>query len=367
MGHISRIRLVNFRNYDELDLKPGPGVSIFSGKNGQGKSNFLESVYFLSLLRSFRSKQVQNLKKWGESGFMISANIDVGIGLPLDMRISYADKRELYKNGGAVYRSSDFIRYINAVAFVPEDIQLVKGTAGIRRQFMDIILSQLYPVYMSGLQLYNRALKNRNSIIRKAKSKSDLDKTVLKSFDGEMVKWGTAISEYRAFWINSFREKVDHFTEMMFPEGSKLEVLYDCSLNMPEITEEAYFSSLDRNFDRDYHRRQTHIGPHRDELIINLNGKLLNSFGSEGQCRLASLVLKMAAAEMMIENDDLDNVVLLIDDVIGELDEARKDAFLQTVSRGDQVFLACTEVPEYFKDKEYQGYRVNSGSVKRIK
>ena len=367
MGFLSEIYLENFRNYNSQKLAFQAGLNIFAGENGHGKSNMLEAIYFLSLLRSFRCKNVQNLKNWKTDSFLLKGTIDQEDALDDHLQINYGEKRVLRINDSAVSRSSDFIRKINAVSFTPEDIELIKGSAGARRQFIDITLSQMSPSYLRHLLNYNKALKARNTLLRNNEDGKALDQSLFNTYEKMMVESGIIITRERIKLLKQFEDKIRHFTELMFPEGKKLKVIYQSSVfksTKPDaVKEEIFQQKLDESYTKDLQRGMTQIGPHRDDLFILLQGKSLSSFGSEGQCRLASLVLKMTAAEQLIENDSTENVVLLIDDVLGELDEKRKAAFLKTIMRGDQVFIACTEVPEYCKSLDYSLYNVSNGSV----
>ena len=289
--------------------------------------------------------------------------------LPDDLQISYGDKRVLKINNSSVSRSTDFIRKINTVSFTPEDIELIKGSAGNRRQFLDITLSQLSPAYLRHLQNYNKALKARNTLLRNHEDGKAIDQSLFNTYEKMMVEAGTLITKQRISLLKSFEDKIRHFTELMFPEGKKLKVIYQSSIaktsDENSFTENLFHQKLDESYTKDFQRGMTHVGPHRDDLFILLQGKSLSSYGSEGQCRLASLVLKMTAAEQLIENGSTGNVLLLIDDVLGELDEKRKNAFLKTIMRGDQIFIACTEVPEFCKKLDHEIFKVENGHIRQ--
>ena len=370
MGFLSEIYLENFRNYSSQKLEFFPGLNIFCGENGHGKSNMLEAVYFLSLLRSFRCKNIQNLKNWKVDSFSIKGTVHQEDSLADKLQVNYGEKRLLKINDSSVSKSTDFIRKINAVSFTPEDIELIKGSAGNRRQFLDITLSQMSPSYLRHLQTYNKALKARNTLLRNNEGGSNLDQNLLNTYEKMMVEAGVIITKERISLLKSFEDKIRYFTELMFPEGKKLKVIYQSSVfkNSHEnsIREDIFQQKLDESYSKDLQRGMTQIGPHRDDLFLLLQGKSLSSFGSEGQCRLASLVLKMTAAEQLIENKSTENVVLLIDDVLGELDEKRKAAFLKTIMRGDQVFIACTEIPEFCKTLDHKVFTVESGSATEV-
>jgi DNA replication and repair protein RecF len=366
MGYLSKLSLENFRNYSKTELKFTPGLTIFLGENGQGKTSLLEALYFLSLLRSFRTKNVQNLKTWKQDTFHISGSLEHEDLLADQLQVIYGDKRKLLMNGNPINRSSEFIRQINAISFTPEDIELIKGPAGNRRQFLDILLSQLSPNYLTSLQKYNKALKSRNVILRKH-AEDEGCQSMLSAYEELLVQYGSQICLDRLELLDKLAPKIASFTTQMFPQEKKMKLIYQSSLGKITADIESLKSIFTQKFKENQHkdilRGMTHIGPHRDDTFILLSGKSLSAFGSEGQCRLASLVLKMAAAEQLIEDQQTDNVLLLIDDVLGELDAVRKDAFLKTIMRGDQVFIACTEVPEYCQNLDYTLYTIENGAT----
>jgi DNA replication and repair protein RecF len=367
VGYLSEISLEKFRNYQNLSLDLSPGLNIFIGENGQGKTNLLEAIYFLSLLRSFRCKNTQNLKQFKCDSFNLSGTIKQDDTLPDRLEINYAEKRTLKVNNNPINKSSEFIRKINTVSFTPEDIELIKGAAGNRRQFLDILLSQLSPNYLSSLQNYNKALKARNKLLRNSSDNETYDTAMFATYDSLLIEYGTDISFARYDIIAKLENKIRHFNKSMFPEKRKMKVLYSSTisrtLSSTEELKTSFRQKLKESFQKDLNRGITHTGPHRDDLLILLDGKSLSNYGSEGQCRLASLVMKMSSAEQLIEDNGTNNVLLLIDDVLGELDLERRTAFLRTIMRGDQVFIACTEIPEFCKTQEHISYRIVNGTA----
>ncbi len=367
MGYLSEISLENFRNYQNLTLSFKSGLNILVGENGQGKSNLLEAVYFLSLLRSFRCSNVQNLKQWKNNYFKIHGIIKQKDRLDDNLEIVYSEKRTLKINNSPLTKSSEFIKRLNAVSFAPEDIDLIKSGAIYRRQFLDIFLSQISPSYLNHLQIYNKAIKARNALIRQANENQEFNPTLFATYDKMLISSGTFITNERIKMLEIFEVKIRHFTKLMFPEGDKLKLVYQSSITKltenEKISEDLYKEKLTLSYKSDLNNGATKFGPHRDDLLVLLNGKSLISFGSEGQCRLASLVLKISSAEQLIDNSSTENVILLIDDVLGELDEFRREAFLKTILRGDQIFVACTEIPNYLKDIPHQAFKVESGNI----
>lgn len=366
MGYLSQVYLHNFRNYFDQRIELKPGLTVLSGANGQGKTSFLEAVYFLSLLRSFRTRKTPQLCNWQHKDFWLAASLhDEEEFQDTQLSVVYGSKRTLSINSETVAKSSDFIRQFNAVCFVPEDIEIIKGPSSERRQFIDVLLSQLYPSYLFILQSYNKALKSRNAILRQCAKEQRQDLTLINSFSEALIKYGKMVHEFRQRLLTLLQPIVNDFTKKMFPGHSDFTM--SAQSNYPADAkdfEESYRQTLQQDLLKDIKRCQTTAGPHRDEIQMLLNGKVLSDFGSEGQCRLASLILKTSAAELLIQQSaehQNQSVILLIDDVIGELDEKRKEAFFATILRGDQVFLACTETPEAIKKITHNSIKVEGG------
>ncbi|MDD7984089.1 DNA replication/repair protein RecF [Lentisphaera marina] len=360
MGFISRIQLKNFRNYPELELDLEPGISVFRGRNGQGKTAFLEGLGFLSLLRSIRSSHTRHLKNWQSDHFGIRACLDRVTRPELDLNVYYGEKRQLSLDGNRVATTSDFIGVIKSVAFMPEDIEIVKGSASWRRQYLDILLSQLSPGYLQSLKHYQKALKSRNQILKRGVN-VDLELDV---WDDILIQHGCEVLQARIDLLPRLSQAVSQLVSKMLKEDFVLDLRYNNSVaKNAESLVSSYREKLYENRERDKLYKVTHQGPHRDDLQINLNGRSLSHFGSEGQCRLSSLILKAAAVELLLPVEKPDCLILLIDDVLGELDEFSRRAFLKCVSRGDQVFIACTEIPVGLEAYDYKVYEVDEGRV----
>ena len=362
MTILKRLVLKNFRNYDSLDLEFDSGVNILMGNNGQGKSNVLEAIYFISLLRSFRSSKIRNLYRWHQRSFMIRAHLQSS-GSEQIVALEYSDKRRLKHNGEAVNRSSDFINQLYTVAFVPEDIELVKGSASSRRRFLDISLSQLEMKYMSTLQEYNKALKSRNQLLKQQNSNPG----VIQAFDKLLISRGAEIIRSRVHFFEQFEDYLQLISNQLMAEGSQFRLRYIPSVSRGEEESTNWESRLETvlaaNLERDMQYGMTHNGPHRDDFGIYFNDKDLANFGSEGQCRLSAVILKMAKARYLMKEKNESGIILLIDDVIGELDEERKKAFFKSLEDADQVFLACTDKSD-IQGLDYEHYfLVENGKI----
>ncbi|MCJ8329817.1 MAG: DNA replication/repair protein RecF [Lentisphaeria bacterium] len=362
MAILKQLYLNNFRNFESLDIEFSAGINVFVGDNGQGKSNLLEAVYFLSILRSFRTNKVQNIYRWDTTDFIIRGQIKNASGEEKAALQYNSQKRQLRLNGEPVNKASDFIGRFFAVAFVPEDIELVKGSAGDRRRFLDITLTQLYPDYLSLLQNYDKGLKARNKLLRKGTASL----AQIQAFDQVIIPKAAAIMNYRREFFGDFKEKLNTSAHELQAEGDKLKLKYEPSISFPKNNGdliEHIQNQFTASLEKDFQRGMTQAGPHRDDFQVLLNGRQLHRFGSEGQCRLAAICIKLAKASFLLEEKNEKEIILLVDDVIGELDNERLSAFYKSLQRVDQVFLACTS-EEHVRNLEIdQIYYVEDGQI----
>ncbi len=363
MAILKRIVLHNFRNYEKLDISFADSTNVFVGENGQGKTNLLEAIYFLSILRSFRCSRVRNLYRWRQSSFLIRAYIE-GDDHSTTVGLEYGDKRRLRIDGETISRASDFIGRLYTVAFVPEDIDLIKGSASERRRFLDITLTQLWPDYLLTLQSYDKALRSRNALLRQDRTSW----AAIQAFDDVLIEHGAKLVHRRLQFFKEYRSFVNDSAARLLPDGSSFELKYQ---SIGKLNEDAALDEiaanlralLDSNRERDQQRGMTHGGPHRDDFQPLLNSKNLSNFGSEGQCRLGAMILKLAKANHLLERKEHEAVILLVDDVIGELDERGRQAFFQAVERADQVFVVCTEYDKLSGITVEKRFHVDAGTV----
>jgi len=371
MGYLSHLRLRSFRNYAALDLDLAPQFNVLVGANGQGKSNILESICYLALLRSFRSKRIAPLKQWGASGFFVGGKLS-GLddaSLPVELSIGYDDKRVLRFNQHPVDRASEFINAFICVTLVPEDIELITGAAGLRRRFLDIFLCQVEPLYLLNLQRYLEALRCRNVMLRQP---GKYPPSAFASYEGILVEHGAFLLCHRVRWLKRLNaalstlsprllSSTDLVVSVVFtPSVSRCDDRAETQIEMMACFAEA----LERSRDRDVTDGATRCGPHRDGFSFHLNRRDLSLFGSEGERRAACLALRLSCLELVKETiGDRRPVVLLVDDVFGELDPLRRRSFFAALSLADQVLITCTEMPNELEDVSPSVYRVEGGEV----
>jgi len=355
---IKQITLRQFRNYEELDLSVTAPVNVLIGNNGQGKSNLLEAIFFLSMLRSFRTSQVRELKKIGSGGFYIGMEADSGRGWSEKLEVEYGDLRKLQIDGVNVNRSSEFIRRLRTVVFSPEDIQIVTDNSSYRRRFIDMFVSLLEPVYMLSLQQYLTALKARNIALRCHHP----DEAMVKAYEPIMAENAAVIIHYRSLYLRQLEAEIGKLLSEFHGLNKIFNIRYRADI---DGTVEDLQKILDSGRRRDLERGFTGCGPQLDEIDLMFDGKLLRSFGSTGQCRLISLCLKMAEVNLLSETmkEEKNKLIVLVDDVTGELDDPTRRCFFDVINRAGQSFFTFTSHPSdiYFEKASF--FEVNNGKI----
>lgn len=333
--HLAQLRLRDFRNFARLDAGFSPGFHLLLGRNAQGKTNLLEAIYLLATLRSFRGVGGVQMIREGARGYFVGATVE-GRGRSEIKAYWSPRERKLSLNGVPVKRVADYLGTFRAVVFCSEDVQLVKGSARVRRRFLDLLLAQTQPGYLTLLLRYLQALKARNALLKPPR----VDEDQLAGFSAELIRLGQPLMEARAALVPrisplarlAFRRISDGADELNLDYQPTFTGDFAVALAASQMRERTY--------------RTTLIGPHRDDLILRVNGRPAAPFTSEGQKRTLAIALKMAQAEYL--GGILGSPpVLLIDDVMGELDATRRAGVLpllhQSHQAGGQVFMTCTE------------------------
>ncbi len=345
---LKKLYLRNYRNYSELELKVDKPVNLFIGRNGQGKTNLLEAVFFLSMLRSFRTQQIRDIKSIGQRGFIIGAEIDNPNGWSEYLEIDYIDnKRKLTIDDKPIPRASEFIKKIKTVVFSPDDIAIVNGNSSNRRRFFDFLISLLEPDYLVAMQNYSIALKSRNILLKKHSH----DYAVLKAYEKILAREGAVISAFRDEYTRILTEIMKKILANFFDYATiSFKIIYHPV--QLEFSEDKILERFDYEREKDIKRGFSSFGPQTDEFDIVLNGKLMRNYASNGQCRLIALCLKMASVEILASREDSNNIVVLVDDVTGDLDPVIKKSFYKVIENAGQIFFTFTEIPndEYFKN-----------------
>ncbi|MGE5553843.1 MAG: DNA replication/repair protein RecF [Betaproteobacteria bacterium] len=345
------LRLANFRNYKEQEIAPHGRLNLLVGLNAQGKSNLLEAVYLLATGRSYRGASDAAMVRWGEGGFAVRGLVRRSYG-EVSLEVSYQvdGRKRVRVNGTDVRRLSELFGYLMAVIFSPEDLQLVKGGPVHRRRFLDLELAQIDPAYRQDLVDYQQVLVQRNNLLRQWPA-APLDQ--LSVWDEQLVALGARLQAKRARTVRSLSRLAAeaHRRITAGREGLRLAYLAaagpaatrtEAGEEKDEWTAEAFRERLAGELERvrplELRRGMTLLGPHRDDLLLEVDGAEARSFASQGQQRTAALALKLSEIEFMRQETG-EYPLLLLDDVMSELDEGRRRFLLEAAGERTQVFV----------------------------
>lgn len=341
MPVINDISLSGFRSYDQAEFSFDADRILLLGENGSGKSNLLEAIGFLSVLRSFRGARTRELFRVGSSAFTISAGMDInGVTERLTVREDAAapGKRELYIGRAKIARASEFIREFRVVSFAPEDHLLASGSSACRRRFFDMLISMLSPEYFRSLARYQRALAQRNRALKFRAERAAV------SFEEELAEQAVFIMKCRRETLAVVEERVSGLLNGRYGFTAVPR------FSLPEDTALAA-EKLALSRPSDLKRGCTQCGPQQDDFDFKLENRSLRYCGSNGQHRLLSLLLKLAGFSM-IRSNSAKPVVVIADDVTGELDRENRQLFYRHIASADQLFFAAAVMPqdEFFRD-----------------
>jgi len=331
---LAHLRLRDFRNYPRLDADFAPGFHLLLGRNAQGKTNILEAIYLMATLRSFRGVGSAQMVRHGQKGYFVGGRV-VGQGEHQIRMYWSAKERSLVLDAGPVRRLTDYLGVFRTVVFCTEDLQLVKGAARCRRRFLDLLLSQTHPTYLPLLQRYAQALRSRNALLKRPL----LDEAALESFTRELVTAGGEILRLRRELVPRVSPLARLAYRRIAHDAEELRIEYRPGVKQDFAVELAQSRRREQTY------RATIVGPHRDDLELLLDDRSAAQFGSEGQKRTLAIALKMAQAEYLTGLLGAPPV-LLIDDIMGELDEKRRSGLLPLLDRAHQsrgqVFMTAT-------------------------
>lgn len=358
---IKKLRLNNFRNYEELEIDFSDGVNILFGDNAQGKTNILEAVFLAATTKSLRGSRDRDMIRFGQEEAHISAVTERdGMTHKIDMHLRKGRAKGLAVDGIPIRRSADLLGLLHTVSFSPEDLSMMNNGPEERRRFYDLELCQLDKIYCSNLSDYNKALAQRNDLLKQIIDNPSLRPT-LEVWDEQLVRFGSYLIRARK-----------HFTEQLGPivkakhagltDGAEvLKLVYE-----PNTTEEEFRQSLSRNLERDLILKYTSNGPHRDDLSLYINDNNVRLYGSQGQKRTTALALKLAEIEL-IRTAIRETPVLLLDDVLSELDRNRQSRLLSEME-DVQTIVTCTGMEEFIACRPDGNtvYRVGGNQVNRI-
>jgi DNA replication and repair protein RecF len=368
-ARIVSLSLKDFRNFERLEMDFPAGGLVVTGENGQGKTNLLESAYYLSLLRSVRGARDVDVVRFGASGFFIQATMCVPPPDAHELSIGFergGRRKRVRRDGAVVDRLSDALGTLPVVMFSPSDVELVSGAPGGRRRFLDIMLALSSRGYLHALQLYRAALDRRNATLRDvAKSGAHARTAAIEVWEPPLAEHGAALMRVRRAWVNRVASLFAERCEAIGERGS-IDLKYETGVDAnAESIEVALANALAAKRASDLRYGLTQTGPHRDDLIMLLDGRELRTFGSAGQQRTAAIALRTLEAETLREARGAAPVFLL-DDPFAELDLRRATrvlTLLREVGLGQTVLAVPrdSDIPDELT--ELPRCRVDNGRV----
>lgn len=372
---LKNLNLLYFRNYDFLNIEFNPSLNIFIGNNANGKTNIIEAIFFMALGKSFRTKRDSECIKLQEGATCISCTLDKD-GIEKDMMLAISSKGKNAKISDVKKNKLiDFVGELNIVLFSPDDLQLIKGSPAIRREFMDREFYQFSRVYHKYSLIYKHLLKQRNLFLKdmRKKRQDDMSKIYIETLTSQLVKMAIYITIERYKFIERIEKLANHNMLKISGGVEKLEIEYNSSilksLNLKDINdtkfnEEEIVKLMMSKINDDINSGSTKIGPHHDDLSFFINGMDAKNYASQGQQRTIVLALKLSEIQYL-KNKTGYYPILLLDDVLSELDKNRQSELLNTIDKNIQTFITAPNTKNIKKEVLKNGsvFHIQNGKI----
>jgi len=363
--YIKDLYLHNFRNYQEQKVEFDEGINLLIGPNAQGKTNALEAIYYLITGKSYRVRKENELILWGAKNFYLKSTFKIQ-DRQLKLESYYEPNKKIMKiNQVPCRRLSDYVGTVNAVFFSPDDLEIVKKSPTERRRFLDFLIAQLRPSHIALLNTYLKVLKQKKSLLKREVNNKIL-KEQLSIWNQQLVDIGSKIIINRAEFTKKLNKYSLPIFQSIFPENNTLELVY-YSLNKKDIEDSlaSFPAILENKMTQEIEKRSVLFGPHRDDLLIEINGRPARNYASQGQQRVIVLCLKMAEMEIILKEKG-EYPILLLDDVLSELDEKRRHYLLEYIhSTQKQTIITMTEADDKIVSKKAAVFQVFQGRIRR--
>ena len=341
---IEELKLKNFRNYRELTLHPHPGVNLFFGRNGSGKTNLLEAVHYCSLGRSHRISNDANVVKNGESFALSSVSIQNMLGrreISVRFHPDEIQKKQILIDQKKIAKFSDMMGCLRCVIFSPEDLGLIKEGPSLRRRYLDMMISQINKGYFIALQQYRIGMDQRNAVIRSLRTNGTGNLKILSAFEETMAEPASVIIRERRKTVSLLSDIATETYQRISDTEEVFRMAYHSTVKEEDNIAETLCNMLRENRDDDIRMGFTSVGPHRDDLTLTLNKNQMKQFASQGQIRTAALSMKLSQLKIL-RNLSGEDPVLLLDDVMSELDRKRRECLIGEIS-SFQTFITCAD------------------------
>jgi DNA replication and repair protein RecF len=364
---VSSLELANFRNYAALHFNPPSGVCIFIGANAQGKSNLLEALSLLATGKSFRAAREADLVRADTPLARVAARVHTHRGdvnaACLITRVGEGARKRFVRNGRSV-PYAEFLGGIAAVTFMPHDLALVSGAPALRRRFLNAALSQLDRAYYREHAHYTKLIVQKNALLRNAGA---VDRKMLATYNEQLATLGSNLICRRAAYVRRLAAEAARIHAGWVGVQPPLQIHYEPSPpqdhdESPGAVLAALAQALRAGVAADLVRRTSLVGPHRDDLAVQLGGASLARFGSQGQQRTAVLAIKAAEYALLAQATG-EPPIFLLDDVLSELDAMRRRSFMESIEGCEQAFITATDVPELANVANVTVFEIQAGHI----
>lgn len=371
---LKQLSVKNFRNYNSANVNLSSKINIFFGQNAQGKTNLLESIYFLSFTKSHRSFIDNTLIKNGEKYLKITGILKNNSPFKTKLEIVLEkDRKSIYVDDDLYKKVGDYITKLNIIIFYPDDLDIIKGSPNIRRRYLNSEISQYDNNYLILLNKFRKIQKMRNDYLKKISINNNYDKQYFSIMNDYYID-----SSLKIFIIrNNFINELNEIVESIFYDLTGLKgfyVSYKNSLNIIDFNNienneiiDIFKEKLINIFDSEIRVGSSLIGPHKDDIEFYLNDLNVKNYGSQGQQRLAVLTIKLAEIEIL-KKHNLETPILLLDDVFSELDDEKKNRLLKYISKDIQTIITTTDLKNIDKKikKKSKLFEIENGNIKRV-
>ena len=354
---IDNIKLNNFRNYKNANIRLKDGINFIVGKNAQGKTNLLESIYLLSVGKSSKNSKDKQIIKFGADKSRVEINFSTREGnKTIQMLLDRFNKKSIRINNLNVLKIAELVGVLSVVYFSPDELKLIKEVPEDRRRFLDVSISQFDKAYLYDIIKYDKILKQRNTIL-KSNSSKETKLEELKLFTPQLIDTAEQIIIKRVKFIENLKNIAKNIHKTI-TNSENLEIFYSFDISFKSIKEQLN-ELFEKNIDKELELGYTCFGPHRDDIIFKIDDLDCKYYASQGQQRTVALVVKLALMEV-IKSHIGEYPILLLDDVLSELDYSRQNKMLE-LTKKYQTLITCTSIP--ILDFEYNKIEIENGQV----
>jgi DNA replication and repair protein RecF len=323
-------------------------MNILAGGNAQGKTNILEAILFIAISRSERTSRDADLVRWEESLARVRGEVErrVRERVSVDVILERTGRKTIKVNNLAKSRLAEVIGQVNVVMFSPQDREIVSGEPATRRRFLNLAIAQTSPEYYYNLACYRKVLAQRNRLLRSFPGQAS-DQALLEAWDEQLLTYGTRLIATRERVVEQLATRAAETHGKLAGGRERLAVQYRSNVHLKEARDEAevqaaYAAELARRRTEEIRRGVTLVGPHRDDLRLLVDGVEARVYGSQGQQRTAALALKLAELDLVREWIG-ESPILLLDDVMSELDDSRREQVMALTDDVEQILITCSQ------------------------